>query len=414
MRIMKSTEKWVQKAIKIHGNKYCYDKVVYQGNNVKICIICPEHGEFWQTPSNHLAGKECLKCSYEKRGKKLLSTNHKFIEKAKKVHGDKYDYSNVVYENAKTKVRISCPKHGNFYQLPSSHLAGKTCKKCADEMRNINNTKTNDEFIEKSKIIHKNKYCYDKVDYLNAKTNVRIICEKHGEFLCTPNNHLRGKGCPKCVGKNKTTEEWILDAKQIHGDKYNYSKVDYKKCDTKVCIHCPEHGDFWQVAQYHLSGNGCPICKQSRLENEVLSILKKLNVKYEFQYKPLFLKNGKGQQSLDFYLIDYKIGIECQGEQHFKPIDFAGKGEKWMNQLFEKNKKNDDRKLKKCLANDIKIIYILDNEEYRKSKYHFDTVEPFSGNVSYEIIQISHFENYLNRLRDLANFFGLEMIKNSF
>jgi len=412
MGAMKSNEQWVQEAIKIHGNKYCYDKVVYVGNNVKICIKCPEHGEFWQTPSNHLSGKECLKCSYEKRGKKLTSTNYRFIEKAKRVHSDKYDYSKLVYVNAKTKVCISCPNHGEFYQLPSKHLTGNTCPKCADEIRNINNTKTNDGFIAQSKIIHKNAYCYDKVEYVNAKINVCIICDKHGEFLCTPNNHLRGKGCPKCVGKNKTTEEWIVEAKQVHGDKYNYSKVDYKRCETKVCINCVEHGDFWQVAQYHLSGNGCPVCKQSKLENEASAILNKLNVKYERQYKPLFLKNGKGQQSLDFYLLDYNIAVECQGEQHFKPIDFAGKGEKWMNQLFEKNKKSDDRKLKKCLANDIKMIYVIDNKEYRKSKYHFDIAEPFSGNVSYEVIHINHFENHINRLGDIAHFFGLEMMKN--
>ena len=135
----------------------------------------------------------------------------------------------MVYVNAKTKVCISCPKHGDFYQLPSKHLSGNTCPKCADEKRNINNTKRNHDFIVESKIKHNNKYIYDKVVYINAKTNVCIICDKHGEFLCTPNNHLRGKGCPKCVGKNKTTEEWILEAKKIHGEKYNYSKVNYKK-----------------------------------------------------------------------------------------------------------------------------------------------------------------------------------------
>lgn len=402
--LQSSTSEFIEKSIKIHGDKYNYSKVEYLGNNKKVCIICPQHGEFFQSPSSHLSGHECLKCSYDKRGKNLTSTNHRFLEKAKKVHKDKYDYSKLVYVNAKTKVCISCPKHGDFYQLPSKHLTGNTCPKCADEIRNKNNVKSNDLFIEDSKIIHKNTYCYDKVRYINAKTNVCIICEKHGEFLCTPNNHLRGKGCPKCVGKNKTTEEWIVEAKQIHGDKYNYSKVDYKKCEAKVCIICFEHGEFWQVAQYHLSGNGCPACKQSKLENETSTILNKLNVKYEIQYKPLFLKNGKGQQSLDFYLLDYNIAIECQGEQHFKPIDFAGKGEKWMNQLFEKNKKNDDRKLKKCLANDIKMIYVVDNEEYRKSKYHFDIIEPFSGSVSYDIININHFENHINRIVETSRF----------
>ena len=239
--------------------------------------------------------------------------------------------------------------------------------------------------------------------YINAKTNIIIICNKHGDFLCTPNNHLRGKGCPKCVGKNKSTEDWIVEAKQKHGEKYSYSKVNYKKCDAKVCISCFEHGDFWQVAQYHLSGNGCPACKQSKLEKEVSSILDRLIIKYERQYNPLFLKKGKGQQTLDFHLPDYNIAIECQGEQHFKPIDFAGKGKDWAILAFEKVKKRDDIKLKKCLAHNIEMIYVIDNMEYFDRKYHFDIVEPYSGNVSYHIMHINDLEYHIKRLIDISN-----------
>ena len=398
------TSQFIEKALKIHGNKFDYSKVEYNGSNSKVFIICPAHGEFFQTPSNHLAGKECLKCSYEKRGENLTSTNNKFIAKAKKQHGNNYDYSKLEYINAKIKVCITCLKHGDFYQLPSKHLYGNTCPKCADEIRNLNNIKTNDEFIEESKIKHKNMYSYDKVNYVNAKTNIILICNKHGEFLCTPNNHLRGKGCPKCVGKNKSTADWIVEAKQKHGEKYSYEKINYKKCDAKVCISCFEHGDFWQVAQYHLSGNGCPACKQSKLEKEVSTILDKLKIKYERQYNPLFLKKGKGQQTLDFHIPDYNIAIECQGEQHFKPIDFAGKGGEWANQAFEKTKKRDTIKLKKCLANGIIMIYIVAHEEYRKSKYHFDIDEPFSGNVNYEVVHINHFENHINRIVDITHF----------
>ena len=396
--LQNKTSLFIEKAILKHGNKYDYTRVEYLGSSIKICIICNVHGEFYQTPSNHLAGKECLKCSYEKRGVNLTSSNQKFITKAQKKHGDKYEYSKLKYVNAKIKVCIICPKHGDFHQLPSKHLYGNTCPKCADEIRNFNNLKTNITFIEESKIKHNNIYCYDKVKYINAKTNISIICKNHGEFLCTPNNHLRGKGCPKCVGKNKSTEDWIAEAKQKHGDKYSYDKVDYVKTEDKVSIRCFEHGYFFQVAQYHLSGNGCPACKQSKLEKEVSSILDRSNVKYESQFSPLFLKNGKGQQTVDFHLPDYDIAIECQGKQHFKPVDFAGKGEEWANKLFEKNKKRDYIKLKKCLSNNIKMIYVIDNEKYFERQYHFDTVEPFSSNVSYKIIHINQLENYISNL----------------
>ena len=279
--LQNKTSLFIEKAILKHGNTFDYSRVEYIGSHTKVWIICNEHGEFYQTPSNHLAGKECLKCSYEKRGANLTSSNQKFITKAQKKHGDKYEYSKLKYVNAKIKVCIICPKHGDFYQLPSKHLYGNTCPKCADEIRNFNNIKTNIIFIEESKIKHNNIYRYDKVKYINAKTNISLICKNHGEFLCTPNNHLRGKGCPKCVGKNKSTEDWIAEAKQKHGDKYNYDKVDYVKTEDKVSIRCFEHGYFFQVAQYHLSGNGCPACKQSKLEKEVSSILDRSNVKFQ-------------------------------------------------------------------------------------------------------------------------------------
>lgn len=402
--LLERTSLFIEKSKKIHGDKYDYSKAEYIGSNTKLLIICREHGDFLQTPSNHLAGKECLKCSYKKRGENLTSTNNKFIEKAIKIHSNKYDYSKSAYVNAKVKVCIICSKHGDFYQLPSKHLYGNTCPKCADEIRNSNNIKTKEDFILESKIKHNNKYSYDKVKYLNAKTNVIIICNEHGEFLCTPNNHQRGKGCPKCVGKNKNTEDWIAEAKQKHGNKYNYSKVIYEKSNLKVCISCNEHGEFWQVAQYHLSGNGCPECKQSKLEKEVSSILNKLNIRYESQYNPIFLKKGKGQQTLDFHITDYSIAIECQGIQHYKPVDFAGKGKEWANNLFEKNKKRDEIKLKKCLSNNIKMIYIIDNKEYLDRKYHFDSAQPFSDTINYKIMHINQLYNYLTNLIEITTF----------
>lgn len=407
MKLENKTSVFIKKSKNVHGDKYDYSRVEYNGSNTKVCIICSVHGEFHQLPSNHLSGKECLKCSYERRGENLTSSNQKFITKALKKHGDKYEYSKIKYVNAKIKVCIICPKHGEFYQLPSKHLYGNTCPKCADEIRNLNNLKTNIIFIEESKIKHNNLYCYDNVKYINAKTNISIICKNHGEFLCTPNNHLRGKGCPKCVGKNKSTEDWILEAIQKHGDKYCYDKVIYIKSDDKVSIRCFEHGYFLQVAQYHLSGNGCPACKQSRLEKEVSSILDRLRIVYESQYSPLFLKNGKGQQSLDFHLPDYNIAIECQGKQHFKAVDFAGKGTEWANKAFLDVIKRDNIKLKKCLAHDIKMVYVINNEEYFDKKYHLESVVPFSDNVSYKIIHLNDFEKYLNHLVDVSNFLGI-------
>ena len=130
-----TTENFIERANKIHGNKYDYSKVKYVNNSTKICIICPEHGEFWQTPSNHLAGKGCIKCRHVKVGNIRRKTLKSFIDEAKSIHGNKYDYSKMDYITAEKKVCIICPEHGEFWQNPSSHLNGAGCPKCNGGIR---------------------------------------------------------------------------------------------------------------------------------------------------------------------------------------------------------------------------------------------------------------------------------------
>ena len=198
-----------------------------------------------------------------------------FINKAKKVHGDKFDYSKVDYVNSQTKVCIICPEHGEFWQTPAEHVRGKSCPLCANIKRGSKKRLTIEEFINKAKKVHGNKYDYSKVEYKNASTKVCIICPEHGEFMQIPMAHINGEGCPKCAGKMLKTEDIIKKFKQVHGDKYDYSKVQYKRMDEKVCIICPEHGEFWQTPSKHILRNqGCPKCaktlngKLSRLTRE--------------------------------------------------------------------------------------------------------------------------------------------------
>lgn len=189
-----------------------------------------------------------------------MNGQDKFIEKAVKRHGDRYDYSKVEYVNSTTKVCIICPEHGEFWQEPAAHVRGQNCPVCA----NINRGRTRfsqEDFIKRAREIHGNKYDYSKVEYKNANTKVCIICSKHGEFWQTPLAHLYGKeGCPKCAGKGLNQEEVIKKFKEIHGDKYDYSKVEFTKMHAKVCIICPKHGEFWQTPEKHLLGQRCPQC----------------------------------------------------------------------------------------------------------------------------------------------------------
>ena len=286
-------------------------------------------------------------------------TTEEFIQEAKLIHGNIYDYSNVEYVNWKTKVCIICPEHGKFNQIALGHLQGQGCPKCGGTKK-----LTTNEFIKKAILKYENKYDYSKVNYINNKTKVCIICPIHGEFWQTPNNHLTGYGCDKCGNSyNYTTEEFIEKAKKVQGDKYNYSKVKYEDIKKKIYIICPEHGKFLQTPDKHLRGQGCPFCNKSKLENRVSSLLE--NINYIYQYKPLWLKNGKGQKSIDFYLPDYNIAIECQGKQHFEPINWFG-GIETLKGIQERDK------LKKelCKKNNLPLYYINynDNVEEKMNK----------------------------------------------
>jgi hypothetical protein len=278
-----TTEEFIEKAKEIHNNKYDYQKVHYIDNKTNVTIICKEHGEFQQIPHNHLNGSGCIECGRINSKDKQTITKQEFIEKAKEIHGDNYDYSKINYINHKTNIIIICKEHGEFQQIPSNHLNGNDCPKCAINKR----TSTTEEFIEKAKEIHGDKYNYQKVHYINHKTNIIIICKEHGEFQQTPNSHLNGSGCLECGIirraniKTSTTEKFIEKAKNIHGDNYDYQKVDYINSKTNVTIICIKHSEFQQRPSSHLRGAGCPKCSYHRYySNKQLKILNLLSSYY--------------------------------------------------------------------------------------------------------------------------------------
>lgn len=197
-----------------------------------------------------------------------MNKKEKFIEKAIKRHGDKYDYSKVEYTNSLTKVCIICPEHGEFWQTPQSHIRGYNCPKCSNRKRGDTFRANGDDFIARAKEVHGDKYSYEKVHYVNAMTKVIITCPKHGDFEMTPANHLNGQGCPKCAGRGLSQDEVVERFREKHGGKYDYSKVIYTKMHEKVCIICPEHGEFWQTPSKHILGQECPQCAAIKRSTE--------------------------------------------------------------------------------------------------------------------------------------------------
>ncbi|HGX8664189.1 TPA: DUF723 domain-containing protein [Escherichia coli] len=219
-------------------------------------------------------------------------TTEEFIAKARAIHGDKYDYSKVVYKNYSSPVTIICPVHGEFPQRPDNHLMGKGCRECGGNAPL--NTET---FIAKAKAVHGDKYDYSKVVYKGATDKVIIVCPVHGEFEQIASNHLAGSGCDKCgklarAAKRNKGAQFVERAKAIHGDKYDYSLVEYKSARSPVTIICPVHGEFTQTPDRHLAGRGCRECGgNAPLDTE--TFLNRVREKY-------------GDDLYDYSLVDYK------------------------------------------------------------------------------------------------------------
>jgi len=345
-------EEFIEKAIKVHGNKYDYSKVNYINNCTIVEIICPYHGSFNQTPNSHLMGQNCRNC--------IFKNTNKYIERAIKVHGDRYDYSKLNYISAKQKIIIICKIHGEFHQTINNHLTGSNCPKCctlntANKKRNTNNI-----FIENSIKVHGTKYDYSKVNYINNKIKVKIICPNHGEFFQTPLAHIKGSNCNDCAliiisKKNRSnTEEFIEKAKKKHGNIYDYSKVNYIKYSEKVIIICKKHGEFSIFPYYHLHGIGCCFCV-NKTEGMLFEKMKNHYPTIISQFKQEWCKNKR----FDFCIPEYKIIIELDGRQHFEKV------ENWKS--IENNFENDKFKEKCANENQYSTIRILQEDVYNNS-----------------------------------------------
>lgn len=286
-----TTEEFITKARAIHGDKYDYSKVEYVNANSKVCISCPEHGEFWQRAFNHIAGIGCPKCARERNKLSLtIWTYEKCFKEAKRYTktSDFMLYSKSAYSAA--------TKHGwlkNFDWL--KHKINNTKEKKKREQY------TTEKIIDRIKAIYGETYDYSYVNYKTMKTPVTLYCKcldkrgiEHGLFQMRPDNIFSlGQGCPKCgIDKRNNSqrlspEEFIQRAKKLHGEKYDYSKIKYLNYSTKVEILCSAHGSFWQTPLNHLSGKGCPFCsgnykKWTRVTCRLEAL--KYNYLHDFRY----------------------------------------------------------------------------------------------------------------------------------
>lgn len=249
---------------------------------------------------------------------------------------------------------------------------------------------TLNEFINRSNKIHDFKYKYDLItedNFGGSHTKVDILCPHHGKFIQLAKLHMNGGGkCPKCsyservIKYKMSKDEFISKANKIHGDKYDYSNVNYINSHEKVCIICPIHGEFWQKPNDHLSKRGCPRCNDSHLEKVVKNMLDDKNIEYE-RNKHFDWMN---RLELDFYIPEYNLGIECQGKQHF---GLGGWSEKYD---FEKQYSFDKLKHSLCFKNDINLIY------YGERKYinFIEKLDLYNNNIFFDVSDLfSYMQN---------------------
>lgn len=340
---------FIEKANKTHNNKYNYSKAIYKNAQSKLIIDCAIHGEFTQKASKHLFGQGCPHCANN-----VKSSLEKFIEKAKLKHGEIYDYSKTEYDGTDTKTIFICPIHGDFETTPYLHLK-HGCLECS--IQEPGNKQYQDTFIENSNKIHNNKYDYSQVDYFNAITYVKIVCPIHGVFEQAPYDHRQGKGCSKCANNIKfTTQEFIQQANETHKNKYDYSLSNYIVSHEKVKIICYKHGVFEQDAVFHKSGQGCPKCATyiSKAHQEIGDFIQS-----KISNEVLFNDRLKiNPLELDLLIPDLNLGIEYHGSywhSYNRP---------------ETPKEKNKHKAKQDLAesNNLKLLQIFEHEWLNKKE----------------------------------------------
>ena len=364
-----SNEEFITKIKNIYSDKFLYDKVEYKNINKDVLIGCKKHGYFNIKASQLLDKTSCKDCKNEEY-------QNIFINKSKEVHLNKYNYDNIKYINNNTCVQIKCNKHGTiFYQKPKHHVIGSTnCEQCLNDKIN----KSNEDFIKELNIIHGDKYKYDKVKYINSKTNVIITCNKHGDFQ-TISSYLIGKnatGCPKCstekisASLKMTIESFLEKTKEVHGKtKFNYDNVNFNSNKDKIEIYCNTcNKNFKQKLSHHINSQcGCPYCNESLGERKITKILTDNNIIYIPQHKFPDCKYIK-PLSFDFYLPIENLCIEYDGKQHYEPIKHFG-GE----ESFKETQIRDKIKTNYCKENNIHLIRIRYDENIIEKLEEFFT-----------------------------------------
>ena len=297
-------------------------------------------------------------------------TVEEFVKRANKIHDSKYDYSKVEYKTLKSKILVGCKIHGEFFTTPYRHtVQGCGCQKCALERTSLGNRYTINDFVAAAKKVHGDKYDYTQVEYISSSEKVKIICKEHGEFSQAPSGHLSGYGCSKCAGNYRCVlSEFVSKCRDVHGDKYDYSKADYIRNKKKVIVGCKIHGDFCVTPADHINkASGCPKCGNRSVSKLEILFLNELGIPENFRQYPI---SGIGQ--VDGIDINIKIIYEFLGDYwHGNPKIFDANlmnktTKKTFGSLYNKTFSRFDKLISRGYT--IKYIWEYDWELWVKNK----------------------------------------------
>ena len=268
-----NNELFLTKAREKHGDKYDYSKGEYFNSLTKVEIVCEKHGSFFQTPKIHYRAN-CPDCGRDAQIEKASKTTETFIEQATKKYGDKYDYSLVEYVNNKIPVTVICSERGLMEVRPDLFLTNRIY---IQQGRKKTKSTDKEMFLEEVYKVYGDKNDYTNTEVGDSRGKIEVLCKEHGEFEVYMTNHFHGQDCPKCSAINysnirrKSTEEFIKEAKEIHGDNCDYTETVYKTCKDKVRIKCNIHDTFFKtLPSNHIIGSRCRKCCSEKISKALV------------------------------------------------------------------------------------------------------------------------------------------------
>lgn len=345
---------FIEQAVAIYGDRYDYSSIVYVDTKTPISLSCSSHGDFRIRPANHLNGQHCRECKrLENAEVNSQGVAQRFAEKARKVHGERFDYSRANETDERGRALIICAVHGEFWQFKGNHLSGRGCRACSNELK----TTTVKEFIERSQLIHgAGTFDYSGVkQFATTRDKVAIICPEHGEFFQIARDHMRGVGCQACglIRMRVSFSEFVERARAIHGDHYGYLEESWDVDPQFVVVICPSHGEYKQNWYNHSIGMGCARCRNlvSKPEIELFQTLSAV-VTEEIRQSD---RTAIRPKELDIWFPTLGLAVEFNGiAYHDKTA--------WIASLGSTASSREKTKSELCRSQGIRLIHLWEDD----------------------------------------------------